>query len=207
MRKIGAVGIVATVVLVVSALFAGGASAEEFTTSVVGAKFTGKALNTQVFTAKSGGAKIECAGNKFAGTTKALKSVEEEISFVLESCKVFGLGTATITLLDTTLLTSSSIMGGPGLSLLALVTITVTTFPKCKMVLPSGQSFKNAGEIAYSNKTSSTIEVKENIKGIASEVTESESTSLCGTVGEKNTTGTFTGNSEIGEEGGAIQIK
>lgn len=208
MRSIKMFGLAVVAVLAFSVVAVASASAEEFTASVVGAKLTGKALNTQIFTDKTNGSKVECTEDEPTSSAKASKSVEEEVSVQYKSCKVFGLGAAKISLAEYTFLTSSSVMGGPGNSILTKpITIEVTTFPKCTIVVSSGQAFKAAGEIAYSNKTTSTIEIKANVKGIASEVTLSESSSLCGTVGEKNTTGTYTGNSEVGEVGGSIQIK
>lgn len=207
MRKAIRTCLAVVVALLVSGAATVSASAEEFVGKPVGNKFTGKALNTQVLTTKEGGAKVECTALKPEGTLKAEKAVEERINVNLEGCKVAGLGTATVSTLFLTLLTSSSTMGVPGKSILEVsITITVV-FPRCKIVVAPGQTFAKAGEVAYSNKTASTIEVKLNVKGIGSEVTESESTSLCGTVGEKNTAGTLTGNSEIGVEGGTLQIK
>jgi hypothetical protein len=194
-----------TVTLLLGGVTVASASAEEFVASGTGLKFTGKALNTQVFTDKSGATPIECTTVKPEGSNAALKATEEKVSLRFETCKA-SIAAAVVALADFTLLTSSSPMGVNGVSILGVaITITVTAL-KCKIVVAAGQTFAGAGEIAYSNKTASTIEVKAKVTGISSEVTESGS-SLCGTVGEKNTTGTFTGNHELGLEAGTLQIK
>lgn len=78
---------------------------------------------------------------------------------------------------------------------------------KCKIEVASGQMLGSATEIEYENNTTSTIVVKSKVTKIASEIKESNSTSLCGTAGEKSTSGTLTGNVEISLPGGTIQVK
>lgn len=205
MRNVKVLGLAVVAVLAFGVVAVASASAEEFVATVEGAKYTGKALNVQTF--KDGGvATVECTALKPEGTVKKLKSVEEEVSVKYENCKIAGIGAATVTLADYTFLTASSLLGR-GTSILK-VNITITTaLPKCSIVVSFGQAFHGAGEIEYKNNSASTVEVKANVKGIVSEVTASESELLCGKVGEKNANGTYTGNSEVGEEGGSIQIK
>ena len=205
MRSIKMVGLAVVAVLAFSAMAAASASAEKFIASAAGLKFTGKSNGTQIFTDKSGATPIECTEVKPEGTNAAVETTEEKVNTNYSSCKA-SIASATISTAFYTFLTNGSSMGVNGVSILTTpITITVAAL-KCKIVVAAGQTFAGTGEIAYSNNTASTIEVKSKVTGIASEVTEAGS-SLCGKAGEKNTTGTYTGSGELGLQGGTLQIK
>jgi hypothetical protein len=204
MRGIKIAGLMMVVVLALAASTTPAADAAEFIASKEG-KITGKALNTQEF--KTGGdPTVKCTGATPSGEVAAgkLKETEIKISVILINCSV-AFGTATVTLADYTL------FAVPGVSILnatgSLIMIHAEALGvKCTISVTNGQTLgKAAGEIEYVNKAGK-VEEKNKVKGIASEITESNSSSLCGTVGEK-LTGEHTGNIEVELEGGTIEVK
>jgi hypothetical protein len=205
MRVIGFCGLFSAALVAFGAVAVASASAEKFIVSGTGLKFTGKATSTQIFTDKSGATPIECTEVKPEGSNETVGGTEEKVNTKYEGCKA-SIASASISTAFYTFLTNGSTMGVNGVSILTTpITITVAAL-KCKIVVAAGQTFAGTGEIAYSNNTASTIEVKSKVTGIASEVTEAGS-SLCGKAGEKNTTGTYTGSGELGLQGGTLQIK
>lgn len=208
MHDIKTVGLAAAATLALIVVAPSPAAAEKFIYNKTG-KITGKALNTQIFTTKAGGAKVECTGAKPEGETTSLNFEELQLSVSHSGCKIFGIGSATVSLADYTFVWNQTLAKW-SLSALRTNVAIATTFPKCHIVLTFGQLFDSG--IAFKNTTNgttkkNTIVSEINISGVASEVTESESTSLCGTVGEKNTTGTYTGNIEIEIEGEGNNIE
>lgn len=183
----------------------GSASAEEFVASKAGEPITGKALNTQIFEAKSGGAKVECKEAKPAGTVKNPKTTEAEVNVKYESCMLFGIGSATVTVAEYTFFTESGAQLR-GVSILRKNISITTAFPTCKIEVSFGQTFNKPGEVEYSNGLG-VIDVTFKLAKILSEVTESGSSSLCGTVGDKNTTGTLTGTIDLGEQNGSLEVR
>ncbi|MGA8354711.1 MAG: hypothetical protein WB698_11135 [Solirubrobacteraceae bacterium] len=197
MRRIKMVGLAIVAVLAFAAVAAAGASAEEFIASKTGS-LKGKALNTQKFNT-GGFATVACKKLSVTGTVTVLKATEQAASIQYEECEVEGLGgSATISLADYTFFT-----GPPSVMTLNLIDITVSSPVKCKITVASGQSLSG---LKYNNKTGK-VEVEAKVTGIASEIVESGSSLFCGTVGEKNTKGTYTGNSEVELEGGTIEVK
>jgi hypothetical protein len=204
MRTVRILSTVAAIVSALSVAVTPPASAAEWIYSKAG-KITGKALTTQEF--KTGGdPTVKCTGATPSGEVAAgkLKETEIKISVILINCSV-AFGTATVTLADYTLFST------PGVSILnatgSLIMIHAEALGvKCTISVTNGQTLgKAAGEIEYVNKAGK-VEEKNKVKGIASEITESNSTSLCGTVGEK-LTGEHTGNIEVELEGGTIEVK
>jgi hypothetical protein len=179
------------------------AAAEEFSTSGTG-KLVGKALNTQKL--KTGGlATVECTSASPTGEVTSEKYTEQKLSISYGSCTVSGLGSATVSLADYTFFLPKLV------SILKPITITAKALGvECEISVPAGQSLGNAaGEIEYANKEKGgkgTLEAKIKITKIASEVIKSNNSSLCGTVGEKSTTGTYTGNDEVELEGGTVGV-
>lgn len=210
MRSIKAIGLVVTAVLALSAVAASTASAEKFIASKTG-KITGKALNTQIFTAKSGGAKVECTSALPEGEVTKLETEEQAVEVSYSGCKVFGLGAATISKAFYTFIFNIPLTKW-SVSILRVIDILVTTFPKCHILVLLGQlrdktlTFKNT---TNSTTKKNTIIAESKVTEIESEVTESESTSLCGTVGEKSATGEYTGNveSEVEGAGNNVEVK
>jgi hypothetical protein len=198
------IGLAVVAVVALSAMTVASASAAEFIASKEG-KITGKALTTQEF--KTGGdPTVKCTEATPSGEVEAgkLKETEIKISVAYGKCSV-SFGSATVTLADYTFFAT------PGVSILnatgSLIMIHAEALGvKCTISVTNGQTLgKAAGEIEYVNK-SGKIEEKNKVKGIASEITESNSSSLCGTVGEK-LTGEYTGNDEVELVGGTIEVK
>lgn len=76
----------------------------------------------------------------------------------------------------------------------------------CTFVISGGQSLgANAGEVEYENKSGKLV-VKNDLSDISYEVTESNVPKLCGSAGEKFTSGTFTGELEVELEGGTMGV-
>lgn len=179
------------------------AGAEEFSTSGTG-KLVGKALNTQKL--KTGSlATVECTSASPAGEVTSEKYNEQPLSISYGGCTVSGLGSATVSLADYTFFLPHLV------SILKSITITAKALGiECEISVAAGQSLgSSAGEIEYTNKEKGgqgTLEAKNKITKIASEVVKSNSNSLCGAVGEKSTTGTYTGNDEVELEGGTIGV-
>lgn len=204
MRTIWMIGLAVVAVVALSAMTASAAvAAPEFVESKAG-KITGKALTTQEF--KTGGDPTwKCTEATFSGAIEAgeLKTTTLKISVTYGKCSV-AFGSATVTLADYTFFAT------PGVSILNVTGSLIMMHAealgvKCTISVTNGQTLgKAAGEIEYVNK-SGKIEEKNKVTGIASEITESNSSSLCGTVGEK-LSGAYTGNDEIELEGGTIEV-
>jgi hypothetical protein len=200
MQSIKHVGVAVVAVVALSATMASNATAVEFIASKTG-KLVGKALNTQKFTT-GGPATIECTEAAISGEVTALKMPTLLLLMMLPVCTAVHLGSATVSGFRSTYSAS------PGLILSENVTITVAGLgAACKIVIDSGQPLGSAPkEIEYVNKAGK-IEIKEAITKVESEVVESSSELSCGKVGEKNTSGTLSGSSELELEGGTIEVK
>jgi hypothetical protein len=187
------------VVLIAGVLGVTGASAEELIASKTG-HLTGKALNTQKL--KFGKATFECTKAEGSGEITELKTTSLPWTVKLGNCSLLSVGTATVTLLDETLFWFK-----PASVLHVDTDFSASAFGlKCSVSMPFGQSIGSSTEITWVNKAGK-IEEKNTITNIEYEVTESNTSSLCGTVGEKGTKGSYSGNDEIELEGGTIEIK
>jgi hypothetical protein len=194
MKTIKMMGLAVVAVLALSAVAASAASAEEFEASETGT-LSGKAVNTQVFKTGSA-ATVECTKLDVLGTVAAgeLKGSKKEISVDYLNCVVKGIGgSATVTLSDYTFFVTPN-----KVSVLKAIKISASAAGvECEVEVESGQTLgTGAGEIVYKNKGKN-LEVEAKVTGIKSEITKSNSGLFCGTVGTKNTTGTYTGTSEI----------
>lgn len=206
MRSIKMIGLAVFAVLAFSAVAASAAAAEEFEASEAGT-LSGKALNTQKF--KTGApAEVECTTATPAGTVESgkLKVPSILISVDYLGCSVKGLGgSVTISLVDYTFFAPNP---NPLVSILHLITIEAGALGvECTITVISGQSLgSGSGQLTYVQKGKN-LELESKVSGIESEITKSNSSLLCGTVGEKSTTGTYTGNDEVELNGGSGTIK
>jgi hypothetical protein len=199
MRTIKMIGLAIVAVAAFSAFSVASASAAEFIYSKTG-KFKGKQTTNQEYKT-GGGATVVCKKSEPSGEVTKLKTTEQELTISSSECTVSGLGTASVTSGE------RSYFSGAILSLLFPVMIKATALGvKCAIDIPSGQTFSETGEVGYENKSGKLL-VNNKVKGMVSEITESNSTGLCGKVGEKNTAGTYTGSMEVEVEGGTIEVK
>lgn len=196
MQKIKAFGMAFVAVLALSAIATSAASAEEFIASKAG-KITGRALNTQKLHTSF---TVECPEAATSGEAK-----EAELKFAkLHTTVNFGKCTA----LGSIAAKSSSV----GFTLLfwnvsVLLNAMVVSVPSlgCQVEVPDEQTLGSHSEVEIENKAGKLI-TKTKLTKIAYQVTEAKS-SLCGTVGEKGTNGTFEGNNEVELEGGTLEVK
>jgi hypothetical protein len=148
------------------------------------------------------GATVVCKEGKPGGEVAQLKFKELATTFVFAACTISGIGTATVSLDDFTIIIFP-ILG----SYLSDIAISATALGvKCKISIPAGQSVgSKSGELEVGNNSGKLL-VGNKITKIADEITESNSKSLCGEVGEKKE-GTYTGDYEIELEGGTLEVK
>jgi hypothetical protein len=200
MRSIKMFGLAIVAVVAFSAVAVAGASAEEFIASKTG-KLNGKATNTQEFQTGTG-AKVKCTTATPSGEVTETKATKQAVSVTYGGCSVEGIGTASVSLAMYTFFIPLEV------SVLEPITITASVLGvKCKIEvtdqsLVTGHSMS---ELEYENKSGKLL-VKSKVTKIASEIKESNSTSLCGTAGEKKE-GTYSGNVETELEGGTIEVK
>lgn len=200
MQNTKTIFLVGAAVMVLSATMIASASAEEFIASKTG-KLNGRATTNQEF--KTGtGATVVCKEVKPGGEVTQLKFKELATTFVFTACTISGIGTATVSLDDFTIIIFP-ILG----SYLSDVAISASVLGvKCKISIPAGQSVgSKSGELEVGNDSGKLL-VGNKIMKIADEITESNSKSLCGEVGEKKE-GTYTGDYEIELEGGTLEVK
>lgn len=186
------------VMVAVGAIAASAASATEFIYST-GGKITGRALTTQGF--KLGNAGMTCSGATPSGEV-SFKFHELPLAISYSGCYLAGIGRGTVSTVD------SDWLLPPAVRFENAITIYASVLGEyCKVVIGGGQSLGgNAGEVEYENK-SGLVVVKSRVGGIAYEVTESDNTNLCGTVGQKGTNGRFEGSEELELVGGTMEVK
>lgn len=181
----------------------GSASGAEFEFSEAGT-ISGKALNTQKF--KTGSpAEVECTGVSPSGSVEAGKLGGKSLALTTtySGCDVNSLGgSTTVSSADYTL------FGAPLLSVLKEISIEAGALGvECTILVISGQSLgSKSGEITYVQKGKN-LELEFKVTKIESEITKSNSSLFCGTVGEKSTKGTYEGNDELELNGGSGTIK
>ncbi len=202
MRITKMVGIAIAAVMALSAVAAASASAEEFIASKTGT-LKAKALSTQTFQTKSGGTTVVCTKLSLekGEVVEPLKKKEQQATVKYETCEVEGLGgTASITPANYTFLTEPA-----AADVKEAITITANAIGVVCKVSVGVQSALKA--IKYVNLAGGKVEIEAKVTGISSTIVESNSSFFCGSTGEKSSTGTYNGNSEVELEGGTIEVK
>ena len=91
MRNVRQLGLVLVAVCAFCAMTAASALAHpEFLASAINAQLTGRATQTQKFATDFG--LVECTALTVSGQTKALRSLEQEVTVNYKTCNAFGLG-------------------------------------------------------------------------------------------------------------------
>jgi hypothetical protein len=202
--KAGKAGIAVVAALLLSVILASPAFAEEeqFVASATG-KLKGEAMGTQKFKT-GGGATVECKTATPSGEVTEEETAEQAISVTYGSCSILAIGTASVSLAMYTFFTplEVSILEVP-------ITIKASGLGlKCTIVVNEGQKLvtgHSMSELEYENKSGKLL-LKAKITKIVSDVTESNSESLCGKVGEQKE-GVYEGGVLIELEGGTIEVK
>ena len=194
------------VVLGVSALGAicvSGASAHEFTATVTG---KGKVVknNAQVFTMS--GTTVECTevgadSNAESGSHPAIA-----LSLLVKKCEFKALG-GLIKAAATTVLADDTFFAEPEVGILNVNILADVPSVSCSITVFFGQKLgKGAGELTYENKGNNVL-LKSNVKDIEwSRLNEGSGSCAAGTTG-RETGATYSGEVEIGVEGGIISWK
>jgi hypothetical protein len=184
MRSLKKLGVLVIAVLALGAFGAANASAE-FTASALG-EIHGNALETQVFETVAG--TIECAGATTTGSITALASTEQHVTVHYSNCKAFGLVNvhiSTATYLFTTHEGTVHVVEP------ITITVTKTLFTAHCTVTVGKQTLSKVDFINNGNN----VIVQPTIGGI-------HSVGSGGVCGGTNSTGTYTGKSEVSRVGG-----
>lgn len=201
MRSIKMIGVAIVAMLALGAVTASGAyAAEEFVASKAG-KLVGHQASSkgeQVFTTPHGN--VTCTELTASGEVKEgeLKKTSEAVKVLYKSCTAFGIAKAEISEANYTFFAKLPA------TVSILVKPIIIKATGCEIEVGSGQTDGGkSGELVYSNE-SGRIALETAIKNISYEVKKS-TLGICGTVGEKGTTATYTGNSYLELEGGTLE--
>ena len=177
--------VVALAVLGVSMAAAASASAQSFHATVVPGTLLGRATSNQVFTPFAGAGTITCKNAFTEGKATVTLGLHQLVSVFYSSCTAFGVFNVGIS-------TAKYLLSADGLVAVEN-TIEIGIEGVCEITVKP----QDLGTVKYKNSGKSIV-VESSVTGIKSE----GSGGPCG--GPTNTGGTYTGNNEISEDGGAF---
>jgi hypothetical protein len=192
-------GVLVVVVVALSALGAGNASAAEFTASATGS-LTGENLEPRVFTVNGG--TISCSKALLTGEIKLTSATEQYVTLHYSECKAFGLVGVHVSTAEFLATADGTLhMLDP-----FVVTVTKTLFTaECTITFPEQtlETFDFVSTYTHTEKTETkpTTTLNHGIKSTPT-VTGMEYTSSGGVCGSSGTNGTLAGAMEILRVGG-----